>query len=178
MKIFTTLLWITLLSYSTLMGVEYQVDEAKSSVNFKVRHLMFSNVDGHFARFNGSYDYDASTQKVKALTGVVELASVSTADSKRDAYIKADDFFNVKKYPTMRLEFVGQEGNVVLANLTIKEVTKGVTLEIKELTDANNVHRGLELKGTLNRKDFGLSFGLGDISVGKEVSLDLILEKS
>jgi len=41
-----------------------------------------------------------------------------------------------------------------------------------------NVHRGLELKGTLNRKDFGLSFGLGEISVGKEVSLDLILEKS
>ncbi len=115
MKNFTTLLWITLLSYSTLMGVEYHVDEAKSSVNFKVRHLMFSNVDGHFSRFNGSYDYDASTQKVKALTGVVELA---------------------------------------------------------------NVHRGLELKGTLNRKDFGLSFGLGDISVGKEVSLDLILEKS
>ncbi|MCH9740380.1 MAG: YceI family protein [Epsilonproteobacteria bacterium] len=178
MKYISRLVLTVLLSFSTLVGVEYKVDASKSFVNFKVTHLFFSTVDGHFTKFKGSYDYDPQTNLLKDLKGEVTLASVSTDDTKRDDYLKNEGFFNIEKYPTMKLEQVEQKENIMVANLTIKEVSKPIELELEILKDpSNDTHRGLALKGKINRKDFGLSFDTADISVGKEVTLDIVLEK-
>lgn len=172
------------LTSSALFGTEYDVDHSHSSVGFKVKHMMVSNVNGVFKEFSGAIDYDQKTKKLKSISGEVIAKSVDTGIEKRDEHLRNEDFFDVAKFPKMNLKSIEIKGDKVVAELTIKNVTKKVNFDYEfggEVTDPwGNNRIGLELEGKINRKDFGLTYNktleTGGLLVGDEVKIHIELE--
>lgn len=175
---------LLLLSSSVLFGAEFEVDRSHSSVGFKVKHMMVSNVNGVFKEFSGTIDYDRKTKKLKSINGEVIAKSVDTGIEKRDEHLRNEDFFDVAKFPKMNLKSIEIKGNKAVAELTIKNITKKVNFEYEfggEVTDPwGNNRIGLELEGKINRKDFGLTYNktleTGGLLVGDEVKIHIELE--
>jgi polyisoprenoid-binding protein YceI len=171
-----------LVSASTLMATTYNVDVSHSSVAFKVRHMMVSNVKGHFSGFDGSYELTDGA--LKSLNGTVDVATVDTGIEKRDNHLRSADFFNAGKYPKMTFVMTGMKGNNVEGKLTLNGITKPITLETDisgEVTGPwGNKRSGMSLEGEINRKDFGLTWNkmmeAGGVVVGEEVKISIELE--
>lgn len=165
----------------------YQIDPDHSNMGFTVRH-MFSNLEGRFGSFSGAVTLDPKTGQVTAAKGVIETASVDTRHEKRDGHLKSEDFFDVKKYPTMT--FTGTsfkqtpEGTEVTGNLTLHGVAKPVTFNTKFLGAGKdpfgNERMGLSAHARINRKDFGMEFNKvldnGGLLIGDEVDINLEIE--
>ena len=166
-----------------LYGAPFEVDIEHSSVGFKIKHLMISNVKGHFSRFNGTYDLDNGI--LKSLNGTIEAASIDTGIEKRDNHLRSADFLEVEKYPQITFKMTSfKDGDEVSGDLTIHGVTKSVTLEA-EISDAikdpmGNTRSGISLEGKIKRSDFGLTWNkaleAGGVVVGDEVRLSIELE--
>lgn len=159
------------------------IDPTHSEVQFKVKHLVISTVTGSFKQFEGSVvsegdDFDGATVSFSAETG-----SIDTNQEQRDGHLKSADFFDAEKFP--KLLFTGtlskedDEEYKLNGNLTIKDITKPFELKVEyggNMTDGyGNNKSGFELKGKLNRKDFGLTWSAvteaGGVVVGDEVKL-------
>ncbi len=110
--------------------VAWDLDAAHSHISFSVRHLGISNVRGEFKKFEASITANAEEAKVSALEALVQVASIDTGIAKRDDHLRSADFFDVSKYPTMRLKLrsIVWKGDdfVAKADLTIKDVTKTI----------------------------------------------------
>lgn len=165
----------------------YQIDPDHTNVGFTVRH-MFTNLEGRFDSFNGTFQLDPKTGAVTAAKGVIETTSVDTHHEKRDGHLKSPDFFNVEKYPAMT--FTGKVfkqvkgGTEVTGDLTLLGVTKPVTLKTKFLGAGadpfGNTRAGLSATGRINRKEFGMDFNkvldTGGLLIGDEVEINLEVE--
>jgi len=158
--------------YSNLFGANFQVDTVNSQVSFKIKHMLFSTVDGNFGKVQGSYLYDKNNKHFSEITGSVEAATISTKSNQRDDFIKSVDFFDVEHYPFMKLKLLEQTKDTLIVELTIKEITKKIEMHINELQDT-----GFILYGEINRKDFGLEFKklkkIGGLTVGNIVKITL-----
>jgi polyisoprenoid-binding protein YceI len=171
------------------VGSEWTIDAAHSTVRFKVRHMMVSNVEGTFSDVKGTFDIpDKDLTKMKA-EATIGVASVSTNQEKRDAHLKSPDFFDAAKFPTMTFKSskVTKKGKKMemKGDLTMHGVTKPVTLEVDEVTDAvkdmqGNPRRGFSASTEINRKDFGLTWNhaleTGGVAVGEKVGVTLNFE--
>ena len=162
----------------------WSIDTAHSSVGFTARHLGLSKVRGWFTEFSGEVDGDPSNMTTASGRVEVQMASVSTGSPDRDAHLKSADFFDVEKYPTMTFvsKSVTRDGDdyKVTGDLTIKDVTKEVTLDLEhggETTDPfGNRKVGGTLTGTINRSDWGLTWNVPLDSGGWLVSEKIALE--
>lgn len=173
------------LAYSTqqaLPGVPsgtWQIDPAHSVVGFSVRHLMskvrgtFSEVDGHITIADDQLRSRAQVE--------IAVASVSTGNELRDSHLRTADFFDVEEHPTMTFATTGvheADGSWVLdGELTIRGTTREVHIDLEYLgydpTGAQGESRiGFEGRTSINRSDFGVSFGLG--TAGKVVVSDRV----
>ncbi len=181
-RIIKTVAAFMLLWASAVWATQYEVDASHSSVAFKVRHMMVSNVKGHFATFSGNYELEGTT--LKALSGTVDVASVDTGIEKRDNHLRSPDFFNAAKYPKMTFVMKSVKGDKVVGDLTLNGITKPVTLEADisgEIKDPWGGKRsGVTLEGEIDRKDFGLTWNkvmeAGGVVVGETVKLSIELE--
>ena len=180
-----TLTLNSLLTLSSLFAAEYKVDRSHTSLDFKVRHMMVSNTKGTFKDFSGTFSYDPKTHRLSALEGMAKVASIDTDDAERDKHLKSPDFFDAKKYPTMKMKFVKQKGDEVTIALTMKDVTKNIILEMDDASDAvkdpwGNTRSGFSLEGKINRQDFNIKFSkmmeAGGVMVSDEVKLQLEIE--
>ncbi len=175
---------VALLTSSALYAGTYNIDPTHSSVGFKVKHMMISNVHGKFGKFNGSFEYDDKTKSVKSLTGNIDVNSIDTDNAKRDAHLKSADLFNAKKYPkiSFSLKKIAQES--VFGELTIHGITKKVEFNFEnngQIKDPwGNTRVGLSISGKINRKDYGIVWNkileAGGVAVGDIVKLDIELE--
>lgn len=174
----------SLLATGALFAGTYNLDLAHSSVGFKVKHMMVSNVKGQFNTFNGSFNYDEKTKTLTSLNGTVDTDSVDTQNEKRNTHLKSADFFDVTKYPTMTFELTKVEGDTAYANITLHGVTKEVKFELEKngtITDPwGNTRTGLALSGTIDREDYGLTWNkvieASGVLVGKTVKINIELE--
>jgi polyisoprenoid-binding protein YceI len=173
--------------------IAWTLDPAHSRIGFTARHLGFAKVKGEFKKFSAPVlEADAKTGKVTKLEAEVETTSIATGVDKRDAHLRADDFFAADKFPKAKLvlktvKWAGKKFNAVAA-LTVRDVTKDVKLtgELLGMQTVNfgqgpQLRAGYEATGKINRKDFGLKFnGLaeGVSVVGDDVELNLELELS
>ncbi|MDD2382740.1 MAG: YceI family protein [Sulfurospirillaceae bacterium] len=181
---FSTISLAALLATGALHAGVYNIDSTHSNVGFKVKHVMISNVVGKFDTFNGVIEYDEATKTLKNLTGTIETNSVNTANSQRDTHLKSADLFDVAKYATITFALQKADKEYAYGKLTIHGVTKDVKLAFTDngiATDPyGNQRVGLELKGTINRKDFGITWNkileTGGLTVGEDVKLDVELE--
>lgn len=162
----------------------WKIDPAHSSVGFTARHLGLSKVRGLFTEFSGEVEGDPSDLTTASGRLEVDMGSVDTGSPDRDAHLKSADFFDVERYPKMT--FVSRsvvkdgDGYKVVGDLTIKDVTREVTLDLEhggEITDPyGNRKVGGTLTGTINRSNWGLTWNVPLDSGGWLVSEKIALE--
>ena len=184
--ILTLFLTIPVLSQAS----SYQIDPDHSSIQFKVRHLMVSNVKGDFNKAKGSVMIDDNNITDLKVELTIETASVNTGHAKRDEHLRNPDFFDVAKYPTItfvsrKVMKAGSDKLIVTGDLTIHGVTREVTLDVDgptpEVKDPwGNFRRGATATGKINRKDFGLTWNraleTGGVVVGEDVDISVEIE--
>lgn len=167
-----------------VLAATYEIDVVHSEVSFKVRHMMMGKTSGRFGKFSGTVEYDGKNPKAWSTKAVIEAASIDTDNEKRDGHLKAADFFDVEKFPT--LEFVStkvtgwKDGKGKLeGNLTMHGVTKPVVLDL-ELNGETDKGVGFSAKGTVDRRDFGIVWNKvidkGGLAVGNDVAITLDIE--
>ena len=169
-------------------AASFEVDAAHSSIGFGVKHMVVTTTKGSFAEFTGGFEYDAADPTSLKAQATVKVASIDTANAKRDDHLRNADFFDVATHPEITLVSTGAEkvgDEVVLSgDLTIKGVTKAIKLPLTvngPITDPyGNVRVGLEGKTKINRQDFGIVWSKtmdgGGLVVGDEVTLDIVIE--
>jgi len=172
------------------MMATYTIDPAHSSADFKVRHLMVSNVRGEFSGISGTVTFDPENPAASKVEAKIPVATIQTRDPQRDAHLKSADFFDVEKFP--EITFVstkvvkkGDEEYKVTGDLTIHGVTREVTLDVEgptsEVKDPwGNIKIGAAAQTKIKRKDFGLEWNAaletGGVLVGEDVAIHLDLE--
>jgi len=169
---------------SSLFAGNYNVDVAHSSVSFKVKHMMISNVKGSFGKFNGSFVYDEKTSTLKSLKGEIEVASINTDNQKRDKHLRADDMLGAKEFPKITFVITKIEGEEVYGDFKLKGVTKNIKLDFENggtIKDPwGNERAGFALSGKISRKAYGVTYNkvleAGGVAVGDTVKLDIEIE--
>jgi polyisoprenoid-binding protein YceI len=167
----------------------FQIDPAHASAQFKVRHLMVSNVRGELGAVSGELALNPNDLTRSQINLSIDVRGIDTRNADRDTHLRSPDFFDVAQYPSAtfastRIEARGGDEYEVVGELTLRGVTQPVTLAV-ELTDAvsdpwGNVKRGAAAKGRINRKDFGLNWNAameaGGVVVGEQVDVTIELE--
>lgn len=164
---------------STATKTKWNIDNAHSEVGFKVKHMMISTVKGAFEDFNASVETERDDFKNAKFNFTAKINSINTKNNDRDTHLKSEDFFNTAAHPEMKFESKSFDGDKIIGDLTIKDVTKEVALD----TDFNGVavdpygqtKAGFEITGKINRKDFGLTWNAvteaGSIVVSDTINL-------
>jgi len=172
----------------TVQTTTWNIDPAHSAAEFKVRHMMISNVKGHFSKVSGELSLDESNVANSSVQASIEAASIETRDDQRDAHLKSADFFDVEKYPliSFKSDKIRQNGELsVEGDLTIHGVTRRVTFDLEGPTPPTkdpwgNTRIAISGSTKINRKDFGLTWNAaletGGILVGDEVTINLDVE--
>jgi polyisoprenoid-binding protein YceI len=167
----------------------WKIDPMHTGASFTVKHMMVSNVRGHFAKVSGTVLYDGKNLADSSVTALIDASTINTDEEKRDQHLKSADFFDVAKYPTITFKSTKVEpetnGFKVIGDLTIHGVTKSVTLLANTLPAPikdpyGNLRTGTEATTKINRKDFGLAFDKnldnGGALVGDDVEITLDVE--
>jgi polyisoprenoid-binding protein YceI len=159
----------------------WKLDPAHSEVSFKVKHMMITNVTGLLTDYNVeavSEGEDFSNPKV---TFTAKLNSINTGNEQRDTHLRSADFFDVEKNPELKFKSTSYkqsgDGYKLQGDLTIKGVTKPVTLDVEfggiGKDPWGNTKAGFSVTGKLNRKDFGLNWNAALETGGVLVSDDV-----
>jgi polyisoprenoid-binding protein YceI len=165
----------------------WNIDPVHSVAEFKVKHMMISNVKGQFTSLKGILALDEADLTNFRVEASIETASISTRDPQRDAHLKSADFFDVEKLPTLsfkstRISRVIDGELVVAGDLAIRGITRNVVFSVEGPTPPakdpwGNLRVGLSATTKINRKDFGLTWNTaletGGILVGDEVTITL-----
>lgn len=156
------------------------IDYTHSEIGFKVKHLMISTVRGNFGAFNGEISGNGE------LSFSLEVDSINTNNSDRDAHLKGSDFFDVENHPriTFTAKNVDITSGLVAGELTIKGITKELIMTSEyngvSVDPWGNTKHGLEVIGKINRSDFGLTWNApletGGVLVSDEVTFNIDLQ--
>lgn len=166
------------------------LDAEHSTVGFAVKHMMVTDQKGAFDTFSGTIELDDKDITKSTVNVTIEPASVNTKNKKRDDHLRSPDFFDATKFPKMtfvstKVEKAKDGGLLVTGNLTIRDITKPVTLTVAPLSDEfkdpwGGSHRGTTATATINREEFGLTWNKalekGGFVVGKDVKIELQVE--
>jgi polyisoprenoid-binding protein YceI len=164
----------------------WAIDPSHSSLGFVARHAMVTNVRGSFDEFEGTGVIDAANPAASTATVVIAASSINTNVADRDAHLRSADFLDVETYPELRytstsVERVAADTFRVTGDLTIKDVTRPVTIDFTSTGFAQdpfgNLRAGFEGATTINRKDWGLAWNAaletGGVLVSEKVTLVL-----
>ncbi len=167
----------------------WKLDPAHSHAEFKVRHMMISNVKGSFTGLAGTLVENADTT-LSTVEASIPISTVSTGDAQRDGHLKSADFFEADKYPEMtfqstRVQKKDEGEYAVTGDLTLHGVTKPVTFAVEGPTAPGkdpwgNTRIGVSATTKINRKDFGLGWNAaletGGVLVGEDVQISLEIQ--
>jgi polyisoprenoid-binding protein YceI len=165
----------------------WNIDPVHSVAEFKVKHMMISNVKGQFTALRGVLTLDETDLTKSQVEAWVDAASINTREAPRDAHLKSADFLDAEKLPTLsfkstRVTRIGEGGLTVAGDLTIRGVTRNVIFTVEGPTAPakdpwGKTRVGLSATTKIDRKDFGLTWNAaletGGILVGDEVTITL-----
>ncbi|HXU64497.1 MAG TPA: YceI family protein [Polyangia bacterium] len=170
----------------------WNIDSSHATAGFRVRHLMVSHVRGHLGPVSGTVLIDEQQPTRSRVEVDIDVRGLDSRDAKRDEHLRSADFFDVEHHPTVTFRSTrveapqGLSGDLrVTGDLTIRGVTRPVTLQVEPLEDAiqdpwGNARRGVSARGRVNRKDWGLKWNLaieaGGVAVGDEVTIEIDAE--
>jgi polyisoprenoid-binding protein YceI len=168
----------------------WKIDPVHSVAEFRVRHMMISNVRGQFTGVTGTLTYDPAHLEKSSVEASIDVATINTHDPQRDTHLKSPDFFDAEKFPTLtfRSSRVTRraDGSLAVAGpLTLHGATREVEFTVEGPTAPTkdpwgNTRVGVAASTKIDRRDFGLTFNAaletGGVMVGEEVSITLELE--
>jgi polyisoprenoid-binding protein YceI len=173
----------------TAEAPRWSLDASHSDVSFSVKHMMITNVRGHFGKVAGQVVYDPADPAHSQLSVTIDVASLDTREPKRDAHLRSADFFDVENHPNMTFTSteVNRRGDrlEVVGDLTIRGTTRPVVLSVSELTDEQvdpwgNRRVGVTARAKIRRSDFGMRWNAaleaGGVLVGDEVTINIEAE--
>lgn len=165
---------------------KWNIDLAHSGIGFTIRHMVVSKVRGRFAKFSGSLNLDDEDLTRSVVEATIDASSIDTGTPDRDTHLRSADFFDVERFPELRfrsarIEKLGNDRYKVTGDLTIRDVTREVSLDVEAGGQAKdpwgNERIGFVAKTALNRKDFGLEWNqvleAGGVLVGDRVDIEL-----
>ena len=169
--------------------MNWQIDPTHTSIEFSVKHMMFTTVRGQFRSFDGNLSIDPHNPTNSRVEGSIDVASIDTGEEQRDAHLRSGDFFDVENNPKMffrstRIEPLGANQYKVYGEMTIKDVTREIVFHIADEGQGQdpwgNQRRGISAETKLNRKDFGLTWNValetGGWLVGDEIKVSIELQ--
>jgi polyisoprenoid-binding protein YceI len=165
----------------------WSIDPAHSSVHFKVRHMMISNVRGEFRTVRGSLKLNDADLTRSEIDIEIDTSSIHTRDEQRDAHLRSPDFLDTEHHPLLtfrstKIETAGVDTFRVQGDLTVHGVTRTVELDVDSVSAATkdpwgNVRMAASASTVISRKDFGLTWNAaletGGVLVGDDVTVDL-----
>ena len=167
----------------------WQVDGAHSAVSLTVRHMVISKVRGRFTRWSAKLALDTADLARSAVEVEIDAASIDTGVADRDAHLRSPDFLDAQKYPSLRyrsrrVEALSKDRLRVVGDLTIRDVTREVVLEVEYGGQGKdpwgNQRVGFTATASLNRKDFGLTWNqaleTGGVLVADRVDVEIELQ--
>jgi polyisoprenoid-binding protein YceI len=183
-RAFSVLALLAFVGLPAHAGTEvYDIDAVHSQVAFKIRHLV-SKVVGRFNAYEGAIEVDRENIANTKINVTIDVASIDTANDRRDGHLKSPDFFDVENNPKMTFTSTkvvpkGESQAEVHGDLTMRGVTKPVVLQAQILGFGDGMG-GFEATGTINRKDFGIvwnrALDSGGVVLGDEVEISLNVE--
>ena len=163
---------------------DYTIDPSHTRLGFVARHAMITKVRGQFGTFKGTAIINTADPSASKVDLTIDVASVDTRSADRDGHLTSGDFFDVEQFPHMTFTStdVARDGAewAVAGDLTIKDVTRPVTIDFEETGSARdpfgNLRIGFEGETTINRKDFGLTWNAaletGGVLVSEKIKLE------
>jgi polyisoprenoid-binding protein YceI len=163
----------------------WTVDKPHTNVKFSISHLVISDVEGTFKTFDGTMESSKPDFSDAKINFTVEVASINTDNDQRDNHLKSDEFFNAAKYPQMKFtstSFTPQGDNKykLVGNLTIRDVTKPVTFDVKyggTVTAMGGTHAGFKATTKIDRFDYNLKWSkateAGGLVAGKDADITI-----
>jgi polyisoprenoid-binding protein YceI len=170
--------------------VNWTLDPTHSEVQFKIKHLMITNVTGQFTSFDTSVQTEGEDFMTAKISFAADIASLTTNNEQRDTHLKSADFFDLEKYPQLKFvatkyENVDHDGSYELyGDLTIRDTTRSIKLDVEFggiIKDPwGNTRAGFTISGKINRKEFGLQWHgvteAGGVVVSDEVRIHCSME--
>lgn len=169
--------------------MKWNIDPTHSGVQFTVRHLMVSKVRGTFTAWTAELDLDDDDITKSSVEVSIDAASVDTKESKRDEHLRSPDFFDVENFPKVtfkstRVTRTDEDTLEVLGDLTIRDITRPVTLVVEEggrVKDPwGGTRAGFSATTSIDRKSFGLNWNAlleaGGVVVGDKISIAIEIE--
>ncbi|MFW6773280.1 YceI family protein [Nocardioides sp. CPCC 205120] len=163
----------------------YALDVTHTRLGFSVRHAMVTTVRGSFKEFDGTATINTTDPAASTVALTIKAASIDTGNADRDGHLQTGDFFEAEKYPNItfvstKVEREDADTWLVTGDLTIKDVTKSVTVELEQTGSARdpfgNLRIGFEGGVAINRKDWGLTYNAaletGGVLISEKVKLE------
>jgi polyisoprenoid-binding protein YceI len=178
---------------STAVSTEtstWNIDPVHSTAQFKVKHMMISNVKGEFTKITGKLELDQSDITKSHVEAFIDATTINTREPDRDTHLKSADFLDVANFPNLSFKStqISKNGEAELSvegDLTMHGVTRKVVFEVEGPSPPakdpwGSTRIGLSATTRVNRKDFGLNWNTvleaGGILVGEEVAISLDIE--
>ncbi len=165
----------------------WSIDGAHSTAEFTVRHMMISTVRGSFSTFTGEIHLDPDHPEEGYVEAKIDVTSITTGEEQRDNHLRSADFFEVEKFPHITFKSTSVKAKsenkfIVTGDLTIRDVTKPVDLEVeylgrmpKDLFGKDRVAFVATTK--IDREEFGLTWNqaleTGGVLVSKDINIEL-----
>jgi len=173
-----------------MANITWTLDPTHSEIQFKVRHLMITNVTGEFKKYTIDVQTEDEDFMKAKVSFTADIDSVDTGNEQRDGHLKSPDFFDAAKFPQLKFvatkyENVDEDGSYELyGNLTIRDTTKPVKFDVEFggiVKDPwGNTRAGFTISGKINRKDYGLSWHVvtdtGGFVAGDDVRIHCSVE--
>jgi len=168
---------------SEIVSGAWKLEGQHTKLGFMAKHLMVTKVRGYFDEFEGTVRItdDLSDSQVEV---TIDAASITTGAGDRDQHLRSEDFLDVANHPQLR--FVSTDinrdgdGYEVTGDLTIREVTKPITLRATyegTVTDPwGNDRIGFSATAKMNREDWDLTWNAPLEGGGWLVSKEVVLE--
>ena len=169
--------------------MSWKIDPSHSEVTFSVRHMMISTVRGRFEKFTGTVDFNEANPSLSTVDVQIEAASISTRDPQRDGHLRSPDFLNADAYPYLtfkskRIELVDAENGRLYGDLTIREITREVVLDVTfngiSKSPWGATAAGFSASTKINRKDWELTWNValetGGMLVGDAININVEVE--
>ena len=164
----------------------YKIDTAHSQVGFTVRHMMFAKVRGQFKSWTAELNLDAQNPSKASVRAEIETASIDTHETARDTHLRSGDFFESEKFPKMvfqskRVEAASQGQYKLVGDLTIRDQTREVNLEVEETGRGKdpwgNARIGFVARTQISRSEWGLKWNqaleAGGVLVSDKVDIEI-----
>ena len=169
--------------------MSWTTDPMHTQVEFSAKHMGIMTVKGAFTGLSTEITFNEDDFTASSVAATIDASTLSTHDKQRDGHLKSPDFLDVEQFPTIafkstRIEHAAHDQYKMTGDLTIKDVTRPVSLEVVYSGQAKdpmgNMHAGFSAYTTINRKDWGLTWNValetGGLLVGDQIKIALEVE--